>query len=55
MSLETTLDKIFERYDFLKDEMLKTVSNAETFAKVSKEKQRVCKPAHPANGPLQDV
>ena len=37
MSLETTLDKIFERYDFLKDEMLKTVSNAETFAKVSKE------------------
>ena len=37
MSLETTLDKIFERYDFLKDEMLKTVNNVETFAKISKE------------------
>jgi peptide chain release factor 1 len=37
VSLETTLDKIFERYDFLKDEMLKTVNNVETFAKISKE------------------
>lgn len=37
MSLETTLDKVLERYDFLKEEMLKNVGDAENFAKVSKE------------------
>lgn len=37
MSLETTLEKIFERYDFLKNEMLKSVNDSETFAKTSKE------------------
>lgn len=37
MSLKTTLDKIFERYAFLKDEMLKCVGDADAFAKVSKE------------------
>lgn len=37
MSLETTLGKIFERYDFLKNEMLKNVNDSENFAKISKE------------------
>ncbi|MBR1734109.1 MAG: peptide chain release factor 1 [Alphaproteobacteria bacterium] len=37
MSLETTLDKILERYDFLKSEMLNNVGNAENFTKLSKE------------------
>ncbi|MBQ7672929.1 MAG: peptide chain release factor 1 [Alphaproteobacteria bacterium] len=37
MSLETTLNKVLERYDFLKEEMLKNVGNAENFAKISKE------------------
>lgn len=37
MSLETTLGKIFERYDFLKNEMLESVNNSESFTKISKE------------------
>lgn len=35
--METTLDKILERYDFLKSEMLNNVGNAENFTKLSKE------------------
>lgn len=37
MSLRTTLERIFERYDFLKNEMLKSVDDSENFARVSKE------------------
>ncbi|MBE6447537.1 MAG: peptide chain release factor 1 [Alphaproteobacteria bacterium] len=37
MSLEVTLNKIVERYEFLKDQMLQSVSDSETFAKLSKE------------------
>lgn len=37
MSLETTLDKILERYNFLKEEMLRCVGDSDAFAKISKE------------------
>ncbi len=37
MSLEATLDKIIERYEFLKTQMLNNVSDSENFAKLSKE------------------
>jgi peptide chain release factor 1 len=37
MFLEKTINKITERYDFLKDEMLKSVNDSETFTKLSKE------------------
>ncbi len=37
MSLEVTLNKIVERHEFLKDQMLQSVGDSENFAKLSKE------------------
>jgi peptide chain release factor 1 len=37
VSLETTFDKILERHEFLKEEMLKCVGDSENFVKLSKE------------------
>jgi peptide chain release factor 1 len=37
MSLEATLDKILERHDFLKEQMLVNVGDSESFGKLSKE------------------
>ena len=37
MSLETTLSKILERYDFLKNKMLESVEDSDSFVKLSKE------------------
>ena len=37
MSLETTLNKILERYEFVKDKMLESVGDSDNFVKLSKE------------------